>query len=239
MLTIKNYKIKDNDLKGLKIVFASDFHIKPNQKKRLSEIISLINKQNADIVLSTGDFVYGHKENLSMPIEDILEQFKNIKSKYGFYTALGNHDRWISKENIKEKLKNNNINVLSNSNIKIDLNEKSLYIAGLEDMQRGNPNIELALKNTQNPIILLTHSPDMFPKVPTNVNISFAGHVHGGQIRLPFFGAIIIPSEFGNKYAFGLIEKNHKKMIVTKGIGNSILPVRFNCKPEIVVIDFE
>ena len=78
----------------------------------------------------------------------------------------------------------------------------------------------------------------MFPQIPDNIFLTLAGHTHGGQIRLPFIGALIIPSEYGEKYAKGLIKENNKTMIVTKGIGTSILPLRFNCPPEIVVIEF-
>ena len=74
--------------------------------------------------------------------------------------------------------------------------------------------------------------------MPEWTNITLAGHLHGGQIRLPFWGAIIVPSKYGNKYSQGFIEENNKKMIVTKGVGNSILNIRFNCTPEIVVIKF-
>jgi predicted MPP superfamily phosphohydrolase len=68
--------------------------------------------------------------------------------------------------------------------------------------------------------------------------LTLAGQLHGGQVRLPFFGAVIVPSSYGNKYSQGLIEEDNKKMIVTRGIGTSILPVRFNCPPEIDVIEF-
>ena len=86
----------------------------------------------------------------------------------------------------------------------------------------------------------MTHSPDVFVDVQkSNVKLTLAGHVHGGQVRLPFIGALIIPSKYGDKYSHGLIEEDGQKMVVTKGIGTSILPVRFNCIPEIVVINFK
>ena len=68
--------------------------------------------------------------------------------------------------------------------------------------------------------------------------MTLAGHTHGGQVRFPFIGSLIVPSDYGNEFSYGLIEKNGKKMIVTKGIGTSILPIRFCCLPEIVVINF-
>lgn len=239
MLTVKHYTINDTALKGVKVVFASDFHIKPNQAKRLNKVVKMINEQNPDIVLSVGDFVNGHEEDMTMPIADIVKQLKNIKSKYGFYTVLGNHDWWIDGEGITDTLTSNGINVLANSNTKVNINGKDIYIAGVEDKTTRTPEIYSALENAKKPVILLTHSPDVFSKVPSDINLTLSGHVHGGQVRLPLLGALIVPSDYGDKYSLGLIEEKGKKMIVTKGIGNSILNVRFNCVPEIVVIEFE
>ena len=239
MLTVKHYTINDDTLKGVKVVFVGDFHIKPYQKKRLNKVVEMINEQQPDIVLSIGDFVSGHEAKMTMPISDIVEQLKNIKSKYGFYTVLGNHDWWIDGEGITNTLTSNGIKVLANSSTKVNINGKDIYIAGVEDKTTRTPEVYYALRKTESPVILLTHSPDVFPKVPKEVNLTLAGHVHGGQVRLPILGSLIVPSNYGDKYSQGLIEEDGKKMIVTKGIGNSILNVRFNCVPEIVVIEFE
>ena len=239
MLTVKHYKIHDSALKGIKIVFASDFHIKPKQEKRLAKIVEMINEQHPDIVLSVGDFVSGHEENMTMPIDGIVKQLKNVKAKHGFYTVLGNHDWWINGEKITDTLTKNGIKVLANSNTKVNINGKDVYIAGVEDRTTRTSDIYRALDLTQNPVILLTHSPDVFPRVPKEVNLTLSGHVHGGQVRLPLFGALVVPSNYGDKYSQGLIKEKGKQMIVTKGIGNSIFNVRFNCVPEIVVIEFE
>ena len=99
-------------------------------------------------------------------------------------------------------------------------------------------SILTALKGTKSPVVMLAHSPDEFPKMPSDVNLTLSGHTHGGQIRLPFVGALFTASRYQNKYAQGYIEEKGEKLIVTRGLGESILPVRFNCKPEIVVIEF-
>lgn len=247
MLVVNKQAFNIKGLEGLKVVFVGDFHVKPNQKKRLSYIVDKINEQHPDLILSTGDFVSGHDPKQSLHIEDIAKVLSTLKPKYGFYTVLGNHDWWQGGEKIEKILVQNNIIVLGNENKKLNINSKTLYIAGVEDMDTRNIDLPKALKNTNHPTILLTHTPDVFPfvtdesnsKITGKVDLTLAGHTHGGQVNLPFVGALIVPSSYGNKYAQGLIEENGKKMFVTKGIGTSILPVRFNCPPEIVVINFD
>ena len=237
-LEVTNYTIQDKELSGVKIVFASDFHIKPNQQKRLEQIANIINAQNPDLVVSAGDYVSGHTQESTMHPKQIAEELSKVKTKYGFYTTLGNHDGWYDRWYIKELLEKQNIKVLNNKNVKLNINGKDIYIAGVEDMMTAFPNIEDALRGTKSPTILLTHTPDVFPDVPKNVNLTLAGHTHGGQVRLPVIGPIFTASSYGNKYAIGLIEENGKKLITTRGIGVSILPFRFNCPPEIVIIEF-
>ncbi|MBE7709800.1 MAG: metallophosphoesterase [Cyanobacteria bacterium SIG32] len=238
-LEITNYTIQDESLQGIKIVFASDFHIKPNQQKRLEKIVELINLQNPDLVLSAGDFVCGHLKHTTMPPEDIAKGLGKVKSKYGFYTTLGNHDLWHDTEEFTKNLEANNIKVLNNANKKIIVNGKTIYIAGIQ-YQPSMIQISNAIDNTQKPTIMLTHSPDEFKKIPQDyVNLILAGHTHGGQIRIPFIGPLFTASSYGDKYAKGFIEEDGKKMITTTGIGTSILPIRFNCPPEIVIIEFK
>lgn len=232
ILTVKKLTVNDNSLKGLKIVFASDFHIKPYEMFRLKRIIKAVNKQNADIVLLGGDYVNGHKMGMSMTIDKIAKELSEIHSKNGIYGVIGNHDGWQGKEECIKELEKNNIKVLFNENKCFE----NFCIAGLDDLQTGTPNINKALTNITKPVILLTHTPDIMPKVPYNVNLTLAGHLHGGQIRLN--KALIVPSIYGNKYANGFLNDKGKKIYTTKGLGTSILPIRFNCPPEIVVITF-
>ena len=119
-------------------------------------------------------------------------------------------------------------------NVKVD----NVCIIGLDDIQTGDPDIKKAFQKSQSPRILLTHSPDVFPLVTEEITLALAGHTHGGQIVFPFNIPIIVPSKYGKKYAKGLICENNKKIFITKGLGTSILPLRFCCIPEIVLIDF-
>lgn len=235
ILTVTRLKLFDKDLKGLKIVFASDFHFKPYEKYRLKKIVKKINEQNADIIILGGDYVNGHKKGASLDVNTIAYEFSKIRSKYGTYAVMGNHDGWQGKYEIIKAFENYGIKVLENSNA--DLPEFTL--AGVEDLQTGSPSVENALKgiNPSKPVILLSHTPDIIKDVPSHVKLNLAGHTHGGQVVLPTKGPLIVPSEFGTKYAYGW--KEEKNIFISRGLGTSILPIRFYCPPEIAVIEFD
>ncbi|MGN0005622.1 MAG: metallophosphoesterase [Candidatus Gastranaerophilaceae bacterium] len=240
ILVVKKYKIQDKDLRGVKVVLAGDFHVKPYQAKRLKYTVDKINAQNPDVVFLIGDYVNMHSDLMSYPISKTAKALSDIRAKHGVYTVLGNHDYFKDGKTIKRELNKNGITVLENRNKKVRIDGKLIYVAGIEDITTAFPNVKKALHNAGEPLILLSHQPDIFPEIPKDgVNLTLAGHTHGGQVVIPFIGPIIVPSKYGKKYASGYFEEDGKKMIVTKGIGTSILPVRFNCVPEIDVIEFE
>lgn len=111
--------------------------------------------------------------------------------------------------------------------------------AGLADCNMRRPDVDKALENAGNPVLVITHSPDIFPQVPERAALMLAGHTHGGQVALPWLGALLVPSVFGKRYEGGLTAENGKRLLVSRGLGTSLLPVRFNCRPEIVVVEFE
>lgn len=238
MLKVATYRVAKPELSGLKIAFASDFHIAPRHKKRLEKIVKKINEQKADLILLGGDFVKGHKFETSMPIEEIAQELSKLDAPLGVVSVLGNHDWWQNGQKIKEVLQDSGIVVLENENQKLIYNGRLLLLAGLADYNTRKVDIDKALSETENNVLLLTHSPDVFPEIPQKVFLTLAGHTHGGQVTLPWWGALLVPSKYGKKYEGGFIEENGKKMIVGKGLGTSLLPVRLGCMPEIVVVEF-
>ena len=238
MLKVTTYRVAKPELSGLKIAFASDFHIAPRHKKRLEKIVKKINEQKADLILLGGDFVKGHKFETSMPIEEIAQELSKLDAPLGVVSVLGNHDWWQNGQKIKEVLQDSGIVVLENENQKLIYNGRLLLLAGLADYNTRKVDIDKALSETENNVLLLTHSPDVFPEIPQKVFLTLAGHTHGGQVTLPWWGALLVPSKYGKKYEGGFIEENGKKMIVGRGLGTSLLPVRLGCMPEIVVVEF-
>ncbi len=233
ILTAHRIILKDEALKGLKLVFASDFHIKPYERLRLKRIVKKINAQNADIVLLGGDYVNGHEKGKTLSPSDIAGELAKLQSKLGTVAVMGNHDGWQGKKEIIEAFEAVGITVLENAN----KDYERFSVAGVEDLQTGMPDLEKALSGAKKPVILLSHTPDIVENITSDVTLTLAGHTHGGQIVLPLKGALTVPSKYGTKYAYGFFED--ERMNVSRGLGTSILPLRFNCFPEIVVIEFE
>ena len=234
LIMIKKIYLQNNELAGLKLVFASDFHIKPYETYRLKRIVKTINSLNPDIILLGGDYVNGHKKGFTLSADEIAFELKNLKSKYGTVAVMGNHDGWQGKYEIIKTFQKNGITILENTNKNFD----KFTIAGVEDMQTGSPDIKKALYGTGSAVILLSHTPDIFPQVPQYVKLTLSGHTHGGQVVFPFIGPLTVPSKYGKKYAYGLKKEEEKILFTSKGLGTSILPIRFNCIPEIVLIEF-
>jgi predicted MPP superfamily phosphohydrolase len=114
----------------------------------------------------------------------------------------------------------------------------AIWVAGLADLWTRVPDVERALRAVPagEPVILLTHSPDVFPDVPARVGLTLAGHTHGGQVALPLIGPPIVPSAFGRRYAAGLVAERNGRLFVTPGVGTSIIPVRLGVPPEVSVV---
>ena len=109
------------------------------------------------------------------------------------------------------------------------------WLVGISDYNEGAHDVQKALENIPNdaPRIALTHSPDIFPELPNTLPLTIAGHTHGGQVYIPLLGRPIVPSQYGSRYALGLIKEGEKQIFVGAGIGTSILPVRFLTPPEV------
>jgi uncharacterized protein len=115
---------------------------------------------------------------------------------------------------------------------------QGFWLSGLGDLwTRGNRAEATLQKITDSdPVIVMMHNPDVFPSIPERVSLTVAGHTHGGQVNVPFVGRLVVPSAFGQRFAYGLIEEDGRKLFVTGGIGTSIIPVRFRVMPEVVIL---
>jgi predicted MPP superfamily phosphohydrolase len=153
--------------------------------------------------------------------------------------VLGNHDRWFNAARVTKALEHVGIIVLEDRAVRIGVGGPTFYLVGISDYTSGPHFVHGAMLGI--PIgqraLCFTHSPDVFPELPKTCALTIAGHTHGGQVDLPFVGRLIVPSQYGTRYAIGLIHENGKSLFVSSGIGTSILPVRFRVPPEVSILD--
>lgn len=231
---IKEYDIKVNkDLnQNYKIALVSDIHLGDIVgKNRLDHMIEEINSLNVDIVLIAGDIV---DSNLDTVInKDLFSSFKNLKSTYGTFATLGNHDGYTKQSNkLVSLLTKNNVTVLRN---KYTLIDDSLYILGRDDTSINDDNLNLIMKdlNTSKNIIVIDHTPNRIDEsIDNNIDLQVSGHTHNGQI---FPGNLFTSLLF--KTSNGYDKYNDTNVIVSSGYGTWGPPIRTTSRSEIVLIN--
>ena len=220
---------------NMKIIFFADIQMDyfyTKNRKRIRKIVNFVNQENPDIILFGGDFI-----NKARGTEAVFEELKFLKAKKGIYTVYGNHDYYDYKK-ITSKLEELGINILKNSNVRIESENGSIIIAGMDDYLRGTPDIEKALADSGGMFtVLLCHNPDYFEIMPKEAkekaDIVLSGHTHGVQLNL-FGFAPFIPSRYGSKYRYGLKETDSGRIYISSGLGGVVFPMRFMAGPEIV-----
>ncbi|HHV71096.1 MAG TPA: metallophosphoesterase [Clostridia bacterium] len=236
-VTVRRYTVSIQNLpaafEGLTILHLSDFHNKKYGKQE-EKLIRLINAQDFDFVAITGDLIDKRKPNLE-PIKDLLENLSGEK----VYFVPGNHE-WQSGYSLKELLAPLGVISLENKADKYVRGEAYLWIVGVDDPYLRKADLEKALENTDNnaPKILLAHAPNIFPSAVENkLDLVLTGHTHGGQVRIPFLGALVIPGQgFFPGFDYGLYTRDTTTMIINGGLGESVFPLRINNRPEIVLV---
>jgi uncharacterized protein len=202
--------------------------------------------QKPDIVFFVGDYAYetkalgyvGLKDWMMVNPADTVAAMARLKAPMGVYAVLGNHDWWWNGPEMIRLLGKTHIQLLMDDARLAQHGKQALWVAGLEDMATPRPYDlpgTLAKTDQRAPVILLSHSPDIFPQVPQQVALTLAGHTHGGQVYIPGIGRPIVPID-NKQYARGLFTEKGRQLYVTSGIGTAIIPVRFLTPPEIVVL---
>ncbi len=228
----------------LELAVVSDIHVGAPRVTldRLERIVERINALNADLVLLLGDYVSAQVLfRRDVAPEPMATRLARLEAPLGVVGVLSNHDWWYDGPRVKAALEGAGVTMLENQAIHLDLPCGPLWVAGLaDDMTRApDPAAALAGIPAADPMIVIAHSPASFADVPERALITLAGHTHGGQVYLPFIGALIIPGRVPLRYAYGLVREGDRMMVVTGGIGTSILPIRLNMPPEIVSIRLE
>jgi predicted MPP superfamily phosphohydrolase len=232
----------------LRIGVISDTHMgAPHMSVgRLNGIVRQMNAERPDIVALLGDYAGRHEpaelrnKGERSQVMSGLPPLGNLDAPLGVYAVLGNHDWWFDGEAIEQGLRSENIFVLENTRIRVQRPGGAFWIAGLADYdsKRTRPSYSDTLGDFEGeePVLALSHWPDVFAAAPDRVALTIAAHSHCGQVNLPFLGRLIHASAGSEKWPCGLYEERGRKLYVTGGVGVSIIPVRFLQPPEIAVI---
>ena len=247
---LNSYKITSERLpkafNGFKIAHISDLHNAEFGEDN-ETLIAMLKDANPNVVFITGDMIDSRNLNLEIALS-FAEKAVEIAP---CYYVSGNHEARIKEyKNFKEKLIELGVVVLENSKQKLEVSGETITIIGIKD-----PSFSITYETTEKEVmqtklgklteendgytVLLSHRPELFEIYLENgVDLVFSGHAHGGQIRLPFIGGLIAPSQgFFPKYDAGIYSENNTNMVVSRGIGASVFPFRINNNPEIVLVE--
>jgi predicted MPP superfamily phosphohydrolase len=228
-------------LDGFKIAVLSDIHVNGSfiDDDKVRTIVRRTNELQPDMIVILGDYMSsnGLLKRRVEP-EEFAPLLRDFQAPFGTFSVLGNHDWWYNGARIRTALEANGVNVLENDLYGISSNGGTFWLVGLSDLWTRPQRVEQTIANVEGdqPIIALTHNPDIFPNVPQRVQLLLAGHTHGGQVRFPLIGTVVEASDFGERYVRGHVVENNHDLFVTTGIGTSIMPVRFGVPPEIVLL---
>lgn len=223
-------------LSGLKIAFLADIHVGPFLSAHyLRKVVNRINSLGADLIALGGDYVHREGKYIASTVTELAR----LSAPLGVFSVLGNHDYYAGRERTLAELARNGLPCLVNRGQRITRGADSFWLGGVDDLCRGTPAPEMALKGVRadEAVVLLSHCPDVAETLEDErVGLMLCGHTHGGQIRLPFIGSPIIPSRYGQKYASGLVQAPKTQCFVTRGVGTIFPPIRLNCPPEIALL---
>jgi uncharacterized protein len=248
---------------NLRIVALADIHAcRPwMTPERIVALVEEANALSPDVVLLLGDYVAGMRMVTGwVHPSEWAPALAGLRAPLGVHAVMGNHDWWDDRTAQKtgqgptmarKALEKAGVPVLENDVVRLEKDGMAFWIAGLADQLALRPGREWArkwfeglddLKGTlakitdHEPIILVAHEPDIFPKVSPRVALTLSGHTHGGQVRL-FGYSPVVPSRFGNRYAYGHVVEDDRHLIVSGGLGFSMLPVRIGVRPEMLLIE--
>ncbi len=210
-------------------------------------VVDTAQELQSDLVVLLGDFKAWYGLFKMEPVADPLwaAELARLKAPLGTWAILGNHDWWHDLAGVRAALAGAQIPILENNAVLLGAAGQRFWLAGIGDQLayrlgygrfRGVDDLPgtLARIQTDDPVLLLVHEPDIFPNVPDRVALTLAGHTHGGQIRLPLIWPHYVPSRYGARYAYGHVIESDRHLIVSGGLGTSIIPARLGVPPEIV-----
>jgi len=237
--------------RGFKIAQLSDLHSSPLvDKEHLEHAVDLALAEKPDLIVLTGDFIghtlRTHRQEIHefdvQYLDNLVAALGRAKAPFGTYAVLGNHDFWSGPE-VTERICHDfetraRIPVLRNQRVTLTKEEESIQLLGVDDYWHSW-DLRKALRKVpkQSIKILLSHNPEINRQIKPshNIGLVLSGHTHGGQVSLPFIGVPFSPTQ-SQKYLRGLVRDGDRQTYITRGVGHLVVPIRFNCPPEVTLI---
>ncbi len=237
-LVIEHHEIKlrrlPKELDGFRIVQLTDLHHSPfTETEHIMNAVEVANSLDADIVALTGDYV-SHETEYVAPVAEMMAQ---VRSKYGTYAILGNHDHWTDGEFVTKCLRDEGITVLINQGFRFEAKGAKFWLCGLDDVMASRPDFRSALYGSEEDEmkLLLCHNPSIISRAARRkIDLVLSGHTHGGQVKIRSRENSLIPEY---RQISGLHRRYDTQLYVSRGIGTVVLPVRYQCPPEVTLLE--
>jgi len=231
-------------LDGLRLGAISDIHggVPHMGRRAIARAVDRLAAESPDLVVLLGDYVdasalFGNR----LTPEIVTAELGRLRPPLGVVAVLGNHDWVRGGHRTWVALERAGITVLENSAVAVDVPAAGarLWVAGLADVRyrRADPEGTLAQVPDGEPVLMLCHDPDVFPHIPERVALTLSGHLHAGQVAIPFLRRPAIPSWYGERYARRHVVEGGRRLYVSSGLGTSGLPVRLLAPPEVAVLE--
>lgn len=201
----------------------------------IKKVLHTVSSLKKDMIVCTGD--YSHGKNNTKQLDIIWSELHKLRARHGVYSILGNHDHWADFERSLYWINRSGQNVRHKA-VQIKRGGERIWLGGAGDLWEDDVGIDKAFQNvpSEECKILLAHNPDTADTTfNTRIDLIISGHTHGGQVKFPVLGTPILPVN-NKKYASGFIRTKNTHLYISRGIGWAIIPVRFNCFPEISVL---
>lgn len=241
IVLVKRYKIPIANLPpsfhGFTIAHLTDLHFGSLVSAAfISKVVKRTNALRPDAIVCTGDYV--HAKNTAAEVDQVWPILMQLQARHDVFSVLGNHDHWADTERSLHWLERSGQNLRHQCKA-IERGKERLIFGGAGDFWEDQLKIDAAFASSaaDDCRILLSHNPDSVDTpFKTSVALTMSGHTHGGQVRLPLYGPLLLPVQ-NKRYSSGLIDTPKTKLFISRGIGWAIYPVRFNCYPEIAVLE--
>jgi predicted MPP superfamily phosphohydrolase len=228
-IEVTHFDIQGNVTSPIKIAHLTDLHTN-GLGRRERRVLSILDQEKPDIILITGDSLSAWDPSYA----EVQEVYEKLHAPLGVWFVRGNFENWKMVPHERAFYASSGVHLLLNAGALV---RPDLWLAGVDDSFTGKPNPDAALAGAPPDAfkILMFHAPAYFDEVAGRVNLCLAGHTHGGQVRVPFMAPIWMPKGCW-PYVSGWYESGNTKMYVSRGVGMSMLPIRFDCRPEVAIL---